>query len=172
MEEKRLENTGGKASANTLTACALLAALALIFSYIEYLVPINIGVPGVKIGLANICVVMALYYLGIKEAAVINLIRIALSALLFGNLFSGLYALAGAVLSLTAMALLKRSGRFSLTAVSMTGGALHNFGQIAAAAFMARNIKVFLYYPVLLLFGAVAGIFNGIVCTLVLRKLK
>ena len=103
------------------TTCALLAALALIVSYIEFLLPLNVGLPGIKLGLANIVVVLALYYLGPQYALLINLIRIALSALLFGSLFSGLYALAGGLVSLGVMALLKKTGLFSLTAVSAAG---------------------------------------------------
>ena len=154
------------------TTCALLAALALIVSYIEFLLPLNVGLPGIKLGLANIVVVLALYYLGPQYALLINLIRIALSALLFGSLFSGLYALAGGLVSLGVMALLKKTGLFSLTAVSMAGGAFHNLAQLIVAALVASTSDVFLYLPVLFIAGIATGIFNGIVCTLVLRKLK
>ena len=154
------------------TTCALLAALALIVSYIEFLLPLNVGLPGIKLGLANIVVVLALYYLGPQYALLINLIRIALSALLFGSLFSGLYALAGGLVSLGVMALLKKTGLFSLTAVSMAGGAFHNLAQLIVAALVASTSDVFLYLPVLFIAGITTGIFNGIVCTLVLRKLK
>ena len=154
------------------TTCALLAALALIVSYIEFLLPLNVGLPGIKLGLANIVVVLALYYLGPQYALLINLIRIALSALLFGSLFSGLYALAGGLVSLGVMALLKQTGLFSLTAVSMAGGAFHNLAQLIVAALVASTSDVFLYLPVLFIAGITTGIFNGIVCTLVLRKLK
>ena len=154
------------------TTCALLAALALIVSYIEFLLPLNVGLPGIKLGLANIVVVLALYYLGPQYALLINLIRIALAALLFGSLFSGLYALAGGLVSLGVMVLLKKTGLFSLTAVSMAGGAFHNLAQLIVAALVASTSDVFLYLPVLFIAGITTGIFNGIVCTLVLRKLK
>ena len=154
------------------TTCALLSALALIVSYIEFLLPLNVSLPGIKLGLANIVVVLALYYLGPQYALLINLIRIALSALLFGSLFSGLYALAGGLVSLGVMALLKKTGLFSLTAVSMAGGAFHNLAQLIVAALVASTSDVFLYLPVLFIAGITTGIFNGIVCTLVLRKLK
>ena len=161
-----------KRSSARLTTCALLAALALIVSYIEFLLPLNVGLPGIKLGLANIVVVLALYYLGPQYALLINLIRIALSALLFGSLFSGLYALAGGLVSLGVMVLLKKTGLFSLTAVSMAGGAFHNLAQLIVAALVASTSDVFLYLPVLFIAGIATGIFNGIVCTLVLRKLK
>lgn len=159
-------------STRKLTTCALLSALALIFSYIEFLLPLSLGVPGIKIGLANIVVVLALYSLGAGYALAVNLIRIALSALLFGNLFSAVYALCGALFSLAVMLLLKNPDIFSLTGVSMAGGAAHNIAQLAAAAVIAGSAKVFIYLPVLVLAGAAAGIFNGAVCTLVLRKIK
>ena len=155
-----------------LTTCALLTALALIVSYIEFLLPLSIGLPGIKLGLANIVVVLALYYLGPRYALLVNVLRIALAALLFGSLFSGLYALAGGLFSLAVMVLLARTDRFSLTAVSMTGGAAHNLAQLAVAAVIASNSNVFLYLPVLFAAGMLTGIFNGIVCTLVLRRLK
>ena len=159
-------------STKKLTTCALLTALALIFSYIEFLVPLSLGIPGIKIGLANIVIVMALYSLGPGYALVINLVRIALSALLFGNLFSALYALCGGLVSLAVMALLKKTDVFSLTGVSMAGGAAHNIAQLAAAAVIVGSSKVFMYMPVLVLAGMAAGIFNGIVCSLVMRKIK
>ena len=149
------KNFGGT---RKLTTCALLAALALIFSYIEFLLPLSLGMPGIKIGLANIVVVLALYSLGPGYALILNLVRIALSALLFGNVFSAVYALCGAL--------------FSLTGVSMAGGAMHNLAQLAAAAVIAGSAKVFVYLPVLILAGMAAGIFNGAVCSLVMRKIK
>ena len=159
-------------STRALTTCALLTALALVFSYIEYLLPLNFGIPGVKLGLANIVVVLALYYLGPKYGLYINIARICLAALLFGNMFSALYALAGGLVSLAVMVLLKRTDKFSLTAVSAAGGVLHNLAQICVAAAITRTAGIFGYFPVLLLAGLATGIFNGIVCILVLRKLK
>ena len=129
-------------STKKLTTCALLTALALIFSYIEFLVPLSLGIPGIKIGLANIVIVMALY------------------------------ALCGGLFSLAVMALLKKTDVFSLTGVSMAGGAAHNIAQLAAAAVIVGSSKVFMYMPVLVLAGMAAGIFNGIVCSLVMRKIK
>ena len=159
-------------STRALTTCALLTALALVFSYIEYLLPLNFGIPGVKLGLANIVVVLAPYYLGPKYGLYINIARICLAALLFGSMFSALYALAGGLVSLAVMVLLKRTDKFSLTAVSAAGGVLHNLAQICVAAAITRTAGIFGYFPVLLLAGLATGIFNGIVCILVLRKLK
>ena len=167
-----MPDTKAFSSTKKLTTCALLTALALIFSYIDFLVPLSLGIPGIKIGLANIVIVMALYSLGPVHALAINLVRIALSALLFGNLFSALYALCGGLVSLAVMALLKKTDVFSLAGVSMAGGAAHNIAQLAAAAVIVGSSKVFTYMPVLVLAGMAAGIFNGIVCSLVMRKIK
>ena len=164
--------TAAPVSTKALTTCALLTALALVFSYIEFLLPLNFGIPGVKLGLANIVVVLALYWLGPKYGLYINIARICLAALLFGSLFSALYALAGGLVSLAVMVLLKRTDKFSLTAVSAAGGVFHNLAQICVAAAITRTAGIFGYFPVLLLAGLATGIFNGIVCILVLRKLR
>ena len=156
----------------TLTVCALLTAAALILSYIEFLLPLNIGLPGIKIGLANIAAVMALYRLGPKYALVINVVRIALSALLFGSLFSSLYALCGGLVSLAGMVLLKKTGAFSIAGVSIAGGVLHNAGQLCAAAVLAGSVQVFVYAPVLVLSGMAAGIVIGVISSLVISRLR
>ena len=156
----------------TLTVCALLTAAALILSYIEFLLPLNIGLPGIKIGLANIAAVMALYRLGPKYALVINVVRIALAALLFGSLFSGLYALCGGLVSLAGMVLLKKTGAFSIAGVSIAGGVLHNAGQLCAAAVLAGSVQVFVYSPVLVLSGMAAGIVIGVISSLVISRLR
>ena len=167
-----MQQTARQPNTRLIATAALLAALALILSYVEAIIPINLGFPGIKIGFANIVVVLALYYLGPRYALYINIIRIALAALLFGSLFSGLYALAGGLCSFVAMAGLKKTDKFSITGVSMTGGAVHNIAQLIVAAVIVRTPQIALYLPVLLLAGAAAGIFNGIISNLVLRKLK
>ncbi len=155
-----------------LTTCALLAAVALILSYIEFLLPINVGLPGIKIGLANIAVLLALYYLGAQYALYVNIARVLLAALLFGNLSSALYALAGGLVSLGVMVLLKKAGRFSPVAVSAAGGVFHNLAQVAVAALVTSTPGIFGYFPVLMLAGVIAGVFNGAVCILIMRKLR
>ena len=167
-----MAEAGRKPNTKALTTCALLAALALIFSYLEFLLPINAGLPGIKLGLANIAVLAALYHLRPGYALFVNLARIALAALLFGNMFSALYALCGGLFSLLVMVLLKKAGAFSIAGVSMAAGACHNLAQIALAALITSTPGLFAYFPVLLASGMAAGIFNGIVCTLVLRKIS
>lgn len=109
-------------NAKKITTAALLAALALIFSYIEVLIPFNFGIPGIKLGIANLVVIIALYYLGAHYALLINLIRIFIGGLLFSGLFGALYSLAGALLSMFVMILLKKTDLFSVTGVSIAGG--------------------------------------------------
>ena len=155
-----------------MATAAVLTSVELIFSYVELLVPISIGIPGIKLGLANIVIVMALYTLGPSYALVINLVRIALSALLFGNAFSAVYALAGGVLSFLAMVLVKHFSCFSVTGVSMAGGVIHNLGQIACAAFVMQTAKIFAYFPVLTLAGIITGIFTGLVAGLSLKNIR
>ena len=165
---RSLTETRGSAR---IAACGVLTALALIFSYIEFLVPLPIAIPGIKLGLANIVCLVCLYALGEKHAFLINVTRIALAALLFGSVFSALYALAGGVVSFAVMALLKRTKSFSVCGVSMAGGVFHNLAQHAVAGLLVESAQVFYYFPVLLLSGMATGIGIGILATLILRSI-
>ena len=165
---RSLTETRGSAR---IAACGVLTALALIFSYIEFLVPLPIAIPGIKLGLANIVCLVCLYALGEKHAFLINVTRIALAALLFGSVFSALYALAGGIVSFAVMALLKRTKRFSVCGVSMAGGVFHNLAQLAVAGLLVESAQVFYYFPVLLLSGMATGIGIGILATLILRSI-
>lgn len=148
----------------------LLTALCFALSYIELLLPIPaFGVPGIKLGLANLCVMAALYTFGAKEAAAINLIRIALNWLIFGNFAGFIYSLAGGFTSFAAMYALKKTDRFSPVGVSAAAGASHNIGQLIAAAFLTDAAALGYYLPVLLIAGVATGTFNGIILTAILR---
>jgi len=147
----------------------MLVALAFIFSYIEHLIPLPLPT-GVKLGAANIVILCALYFLGVKEAAVISLIRIILSGFAFG-ISTVPYSLAGGVLSLLVMVLLKRSKGFGMTGVSVAGSVCHNIGQTLVAMLLLGN-KTAYYFPVLLLSGVIAGVLIGVVSALVVSKLK
>ena len=149
----------------------VMTACALIFSYIEYLAPINIGFPGIKLGLANIVIIIALYWLGVKYAFAINVTRIFIAALLFSGLYGMLFGLTGGILSLSLMALLKRVDIFSVTGVSVVGGLAHNIGQLIAASFLIANFAVVYYLPVLLISGALTGVFIGVLSQIMLRRL-
>ncbi len=169
MSEMNIKKT---TKANTIATAAVLASLALIFSYIEFLVPLSLGLPGIKLGLANIVIVVALYRLGTRTALLVNVTRILLAAALFGSVFSALYSLAGGLISFAAMAALKRTDYFSTAGVSMAGGVFHNMGQLLIAALLVESYQIFYYFPLLLLAGLATGIINGILATLVLRALS
>lgn len=149
----------------------LFLALALICSYIESLIPFYFGIPGVKLGLTNIVVILMLYIMGAKYALMISIARIFLAGLLFGNMFSILYSLAGGLLSFFGMAILKKTGRFKIISISAVGGITHNLGQIMVAAAVVENINLFYYYPVLLLAGVVTGVLIGIAAQEILLRL-
>lgn len=147
----------------------LLVALALVLSYLESLVP-PIGVPGVKLGLPNLAIVFALYRLGLRDACVLSIIRVFLVSVLFSNGVSMAYSLAGAVLSLVVMGLLKASGKFSETGVSVAGGVAHNAGQILVAMSLLETGRLVFYLPVLCVSGTVAGVVIGLVSALLIRR--
>ena len=138
-----------------LTWMALSIALAMVMSFIESQIPSFVPIPGVKMGLANIVVVFALYRFGWKEALGISMLRVILVSLLFGHLASFFYRFAGALLSFAGMVLLKQSGRFSCIAVSVTGGVLHNIGQIAMACILLGTNAIAYYLPFLILSGTI-----------------
>lgn len=149
----------------------MLIALAMVLSFIESQIPAFIAVPGMKLGLANIAVVFALYSLGFREALGISLIRVLLSAILFGSAVSGLYSAAGAILSLIGMALLKKTGFFGTVGVSVSGAVLHNLGQIGIACFIMRTQALVYYLPFLILSAVVAGIVIGIIAAVLVERL-
>jgi len=149
---------------------ALTIALAMILSFVESQVPALVAIPGVKVGLANIAVVFALYRLGSGEAAVISMIRVVLVSMLFGSMASLFYSLAGAVLSLAGMIILKRW--FGETAVSVVGGVLHNIGQIAMACILLGTNVIVYYLPFLLLSGVLAGIAVGVVSAILIKRVR
>lgn len=163
--------TPASVNAKKMTMTALLAALALIFSYIEVIIPFNPGIPGIKLGIANLVIIIALYYLGPKYAFSVNLVRILIAGLLFNGLFGALYSLAGALLSFAVMVLLKKTGIFSVTGVSIAGGVAHNLGQLLIAAFLVSTLKIFFYFPVLIFSGIISGAVIGIVSYLILKRL-
>ena len=149
----------------------VFTALALIFSYVETLIPVNLGIPGVKLGLANLIIVVALYKMRLSEAYLLSVVRILLAGFIFGNYFSIIYSLAGGLLSLTVMALLKKWGGFSLQGISIAGGAFHNIGQLIVAAVVVETFSVTYYFPVLLVAGLLTGLVIGIVAEMMLKRL-
>lgn len=150
----------------------LLIALAFILGYIESLIPIPFPVPGMKLGLANLVVLMALYIWGYKEAFVLSILRIILTGFTFGSLSTMMFSLAGGLLSFVLMALFKKSKLFSMTGVSVIGGVSHNIGQILVAIFVVNNIDIIYYLPILLITGSVTGAIIGILGSLVTQRVK
>lgn len=155
-----------------LTALALLVAVGMLLSFIESRIPPLVAVPGVKLGLANLATLFALYTLSAKDALTVSLVRVSLSSLLFGNVSSFLYALGGALLSLLVMLLLKNTGIFSEVAVSAVGGVAHNIAQIAVAFIMLRTDVVLFYLAPLLISGVITGTVIGIVGGILIKKLS
>ena len=153
-----------------LVLLAMLTAVAMILSYVESLLP-SVGIPGVKMGLANIAVIFALLRFGWKEAAVLSLVRVVLVSLLFGSVGAMLYSLAGAVLSLAVMALLRRIDRFSTVGISVAGGVAHNAGQILMAMLILQTKQLLGYLPVLAVSGIAGGVLTALVAALLIRRI-
>ena len=155
-----------------IAVLALSIALAMILSFVESQIPAFVAIPGVKIGLANTAVVFVLYKLGWKEAVLISLVRVVMVSMLFGTLVSLFYSVAGAVLSLTGMVLLKKTGLFSTVAVSVTGGVLHNVGQILMACLLLETNVIVYYLPFLILSGVIAGVVIGVVSAIMVNRVQ
>lgn len=153
-----------------LTLLALLTAAAMILSYLESLLP-SPGIPGVKLGLANIAVIFALYRLGGRAAAAVSLVRVGMVSVLFGSLGALAYSLAGAALSLLVMTALRRTDAFSAVGVSVAGGVSHNLGQVLMAMWMLDTARLFWYLPVLVLTGLGGGVLVGLCGALLVKRL-
>ena len=149
----------------------LFAALAILMGYVEMLIPLPLLVPGMKLGLANVVIVVVLYYMNAKSAFFISFVRVLLSGLLFQGFAGLLYSLAGALLSFAVMTLLKKTGKCSIVGVSIAWGVFHNVGQIILAALGVENMKMAYYLPFLLVSGVVTGCLIGVVARLCLRYL-
>ena len=147
------------------------ASLALLLSYVEFLLPpIFVAVPGIKIGLPNVVIIYVLYSMGLKYAALVSFVRIVISSLLFGNVMTFAYSVAGATLSLLIMALLKRIDKLSPVGVSVAGGVCHNLGQILMAMLLLDTPQIAFYMLVLTLTGTVSGVFIGLCGSLLVKK--
>ena len=142
---------------------AMLVAVAMIFSYVESLIPINFGVPGMKLGIANLVTVTGLYFLAVPEMMAVVAMRVLLTGFLFGNGMSIMYSLAGGLLSVLVMAGI---------GISMAGGIAHNIGQLAVATLVVENLKLIYYLPALLAAGAVTGFLIGLVSGKLLPVVK
>lgn len=149
-----------------------MTVLALVLSYLESLLPLSFAVPGIKIGLPNLVIVFALYRMKPKDAVLISLIRVLLVSILFGSVLSLAYSAAGAILSLALMLILKRTGKFGTTGVSVAGAVAHNFGQILAAVVLLETSRLAWYLPVLILSGTIAGVCIGLLSAFLVKRVQ
>lgn len=170
-KDSKISSTS-RSSAKNVAVTGVFIALAMVFSYIETFIPINVGVPGVKLGLANIVTIVVLHKLGAGRAVLVSLIRIVLSAMLFGNMTVMLYSLAGAMVSLLVMAMLCKLKFFSIAGISIAGGVAHNMGQLILAMFMLSDQHVLYYAPVLIISGTIAGIVTGILAVAITYRVN
>ena len=162
-----------KESASNAALGGVLTALALVLGYVEHLIPFNFGIYGLKLGLSNLVTVTALFLLGGAWAVTVNLVRILLSSLLFGSAVSLAYSLAGGMLSVAVMILVKqlnRSNKLSAAGISILGGVTHNAGQLAVAIVLVDNLKIAFYLPVLICIGALTGFLIGATALLLLNN--
>lgn len=155
---------------NKVAVFGVFTSLALILSYVELLIPINFGIPGMKLGLANLLVVILLYKGCPRDALLLSVIRILLAGVIFGNMFSIFYSLGGGLLSLAVMVFLKKTGQFTVAGISIGGGASHNVGQLLVAMFVVQTYQVGYYLTVLLIAGVITGAVIGILSAEVLKR--
>ena len=161
-----------KPDTKKMTTLALLVSVAMILSYIESIVPAFVAVPGVKLGLSNIATVFAIYTIGWQSAIAVSAIRVLLSALLFGNIPSLIFSLAGAILALASMIPLSKINLFTSIGVSVVGAIMHNVGQVIAAAIVMETLGVTYYLIPLLLSGTVAGVVIGIISGILVERIE
>ena len=159
-------------STKKTTYLAMTVAAAMMLSYLESVIPSPVPIPGVKLGLANVAVIFALEKFGRKEAFAVSLVRVFLLALLFGSAVSMLYSIAGAVLSLFVMILLRKTDRFTVTGISVGGAVAHNLGQILVACALLGPRALGYYLPLLLVSGAVSGIAVGLASAAVVKRVR
>ena len=162
-----------KSKTGKIALLGLCTSLALILAYVEVLMPpLYAAVPGIKLGLPNIVIVFVLYSFGLPSAAAVSLVRMILVSILFGNVMALAYSAAGALLSLAAMALLKKTDLFSVTGVSVVGGVLHNVGQILMAMYLFKTVQLGYYLIVLSVTGTISGMLIGLCGAVAIKRIK
>ena len=162
-----------KKGTKKLALLGLTTAIAMALAYVEVLLPpIFTAVPGIKLGLPNIIIIFVLYKMGVKEAAAVSLVRMLAVSLLFGNPITFAYSLAGAALSLTVMALLKKIDFFSVIGISVAGGVLHNVGQILLAMVVLKTAELGYYLIVLAVTGTIAGVVIGVCGGIAVKRIR
>ena len=155
-----------------IASYGLFIALAFIFSYIESLIPIPFPVPGIKLGLANLVVIIAIYGIGVKEAMVLSVVRVLLVGFTFRDPSTILFSLAGGLLSWLSMVIFMKLKLFSMIGVSIIGGIAHNVGQIIVAILYVKNTSLIYYLPVLMISGVISGTLIGILGALIIKRIQ
>ena len=165
-----MKSTQGRIQKTAFTGLA--TALALLLSYVEFLLPpLFVAVPGIKIGLPNVVVLYVLYCIGLRSAILVSFVRICVSSMLFGNVMTLAYSLAGAFLSLLVMVILKKTDKLSAVGVSVAGGVSHNLGQVLVAMVLLDTPQIAFYMLVLTVTGTVAGIFIGLCGAFLVKRI-
>ena len=168
-QQNKKQQSIRKNSAETVAQLGMFIAVAMVFSYIESFIRIDIAVPGIKLGLANIVTIVVRCKLGLADAVLVSVLRIFLSSLLFGNFTVMIYSLAGAAVSMLFMWISVKTGFFSTTGTSILGGVGHNIGQLIVAYLVIKNQNILIYAPVLLISGTVTGVLIGLAAAFVIR---
>ena len=168
-QQNKKQQNSRKSSAGTVAQLGMFIAVAMVFSYIESFIRIDIAVPGIKLGLANIVTIVVLCKLGLADAVLVSVLRIFLSSLLFGNFTVMIYSLAGAAVSMLFMWISVKTGFFSTTGTSILGGVGHNIGQLIVAYLVIKNQNILIYAPILLISGTVTGVLIGLAAAFVIR---
>ena len=167
-----MQSRADRSAASRVAYIAVLTALSAVIGYVELLIPLDFfGIPGVKLGLANIASVIAIYLFGPVYAFLIMTARVILLGLMFGNMYSVLFSFAGGSLSIIAMTILKKSGAFSVYGVSAAGGTAHNLGQLLVASVTLNGIKLYYYAPLLIISGEICGFVTGALSAVILNRL-
>ena len=168
---RQKENRHKRLGTKKISGIGLMIALAFVLSYIESMIPINIGIPGIKAGFSNIVVIFAMYVYGPFTAFGIANVRIILAGFTFGSLASLMYSFAGGMLSFFVMFILKKADIFSVNGVSVAGGVSHNTGQIIVAMLVLKTKLLIYYLPALIISGTVAGVVVGIAGGLLIKRI-
>ncbi len=153
-----------------LSIASLLLAFSIILGYIEYLVPLNYSIPGIKLGLANSAIIFALFAVGFKASFFINVLRVFIVSMLFNNILTLIFSLSGAIISLFVMQILKRY-KFDIISISIAGGVIHNLAQLFVFYIISGVLELYYYLPVLMFAGVFAGFLVGLISKRILKIL-
>lgn len=153
---------------------ALIVAQALVLHVLEGMIPVPIGIPGAKLGLANVFSIISLFILGFQSTLIVVILRVALATMFGGTLSSFMFSLSGGILSLVMMFLVKTllKDKVSIIGISGAGAVSHNIGQLLVASYIVRNFSVMLYLPVMTFIGIGTGIFIGIAANYIIGHMS